>query len=100
MPFGLKNAPAVYQRAMENIFREEINEGWMVVYIDDICVFSRSAEEHCEHLRRTFERDLSQIAIPLVNRMNFETGRNLSLLFGGDKSKYKTISPHSHQNQI
>ncbi|MBW0564209.1 hypothetical protein O181_103924 [Austropuccinia psidii MF-1] len=36
MPFGIKNAPAHFQRMMDTIFQEGILEGWMVVYIDDI----------------------------------------------------------------
>ena len=39
MPFGLKNAPSVFQRKMDNIFRN--NDSFVVVYIDDILVFSR-----------------------------------------------------------
>ncbi|MBW0483398.1 hypothetical protein O181_023113 [Austropuccinia psidii MF-1] len=38
MPFGIKNAPAHFQRMMDRIFQEEILKGWMVVYIDDIII--------------------------------------------------------------
>ncbi|MBW0566569.1 hypothetical protein O181_106284 [Austropuccinia psidii MF-1] len=38
MPFGIKNASADFQRMMDTIFQEEILEGWMVVYIDDIII--------------------------------------------------------------
>ncbi|MBW0487761.1 hypothetical protein O181_027476 [Austropuccinia psidii MF-1] len=38
MSFGIKNAPAHFQRMMDTIFQEEILEGWMVVYIDDIII--------------------------------------------------------------
>nr|AFO11492.1 polyprotein [Sugarcane bacilliform virus] len=48
MPFGLKNAPAVFQRKMDNCFRG--TERFIAVYIDDILVFSNSEEEHAEHL--------------------------------------------------
>ncbi|MBW0464752.1 hypothetical protein O181_004467 [Austropuccinia psidii MF-1] len=40
MPFGIKNAPAHFQRMMDTIFQEQIFEGWMVVYIDDIIIYS------------------------------------------------------------
>ncbi|MBW0572837.1 hypothetical protein O181_112552 [Austropuccinia psidii MF-1] len=46
MPFGIKNAPAHFQRMMETIFQEEILEGWMVVYIDDIIIYSETWEDH------------------------------------------------------
>ncbi|MBW0461490.1 hypothetical protein O181_001205 [Austropuccinia psidii MF-1] len=42
MPFGIKNAPAHFQRMMDTIFQEEILEGWMVVYIDDINIYSET----------------------------------------------------------
>nr|AJW68048.1 ORF3 [Sugarcane bacilliform virus] len=48
MPFGLKNAPAVFQRKMDECFRG--TERFIAVYIDDILVFSNSEEEHAEHL--------------------------------------------------
>lgn len=50
MPFGLKNAPSVFQRKMDNCFRG--TEDFIAVYIDDILVFSRTPEEHAEHLLR------------------------------------------------
>nr|ABI47987.1 ORF4 protein [Dioscorea bacilliform virus] len=49
MPFGLKNAPAVFQRKMDNVFRG--TEDFIAVYIDDILVFSETEEEHLKHLR-------------------------------------------------
>ncbi|MBW0571875.1 hypothetical protein O181_111590, partial [Austropuccinia psidii MF-1] len=38
LPFGIKNAPAHFQRVMDTIFQEEILEGWMVLYITDIII--------------------------------------------------------------
>ncbi|XP_073121324.1 uncharacterized protein [Henckelia pumila] len=55
MPFGLKNAGATYQREMNAIFHDMINHS-IKVYIDDIVVKSRKAEDHVEHLRKSFER--------------------------------------------
>ncbi|MBW0479182.1 hypothetical protein O181_018897 [Austropuccinia psidii MF-1] len=40
IPFGIENAPAHFQRMMNTILKEEILEGWMVVYIDDIIIYS------------------------------------------------------------
>ncbi|MBW0528352.1 hypothetical protein O181_068067 [Austropuccinia psidii MF-1] len=42
MPFDIKNAPSNYQRMMNTIFPEELSEGWLIIYIDDIIVFSES----------------------------------------------------------
>mgnify|MGYP003702833567 FL=1 len=49
MPFGLKNAGATYQRAMNTFFHELIG-GYLECYIDDIEVKSQSMEEHLFHL--------------------------------------------------
>ena len=49
MPFGLKNAPSVFQRNMDNIFRD--NDSFVAVYIDDILVFSKNKKQHIGHLQ-------------------------------------------------
>ncbi|KAJ3705006.1 hypothetical protein LUZ61_008711 [Rhynchospora tenuis] len=48
MPFGLKNAPAIFQRKMDDCFRG--TEDFIAVYIDDILVFSENEEQHAKHL--------------------------------------------------
>ncbi|WJX50210.1 hypothetical protein P8452_36545 [Trifolium repens] len=55
MPFGLKNAGATYQRAMNLIFHEYIDT-FMQVYIDDIVVKSSSKDDHLDHLKKSFEK--------------------------------------------
>jgi len=55
MPFGLKNVGATFQRAMNSMFHDFI-EDFMQVYIDDIVVKSSSEDRHLEHFRRSFER--------------------------------------------
>ena len=49
MPFGIANAPATFQREMQRVFRQRLDKS-VLVYIDDILVFSRTAEEHAEHV--------------------------------------------------
>ena len=49
MPFGLKNAPAIFQRAMEVVLREQYEHA--APYIDDILVFCMSWEGHVNHLK-------------------------------------------------
>ncbi|MBW0488818.1 hypothetical protein O181_028533 [Austropuccinia psidii MF-1] len=50
MPFGIKNAPAHFQRMMDTIFQDEILEGWMVVYINDIIIYSETWEDHMQYI--------------------------------------------------
>ena len=54
MPFGLKNAGATYQRMVSRMFGQQIHD-IMEVYIDDMVVKSRNAEDHLHHLAEVFE---------------------------------------------
>ena len=53
MLFGLKNAPAVFQRKMDTCFRGTGH--FIAVYIDDILVFSENEKDHAQHLARMLE---------------------------------------------
>jgi hypothetical protein len=53
IPFGLMNAGATFQQAMDIAFIGE-RDKFVVIYLDDITVFSKSDREHCCHLRRVF----------------------------------------------
>nr|XP_027083543.1 uncharacterized protein LOC113705834 [Coffea arabica] len=55
MPFGLKNAGATYQRTMTTLFHDMIHKE-MEVYVDDIIIKSKKAEDHLIDLRKLFER--------------------------------------------
>ncbi|MBW0550359.1 hypothetical protein O181_090074 [Austropuccinia psidii MF-1] len=50
MPFGIKNSPSHYQRMMNTIFPEELSEGWLIIYIDYIIVFSETWDNHLSRL--------------------------------------------------
>ncbi|MBW0538731.1 hypothetical protein O181_078446 [Austropuccinia psidii MF-1] len=54
--FGIKNAPAHFQRMMDTIFPEEILEGWMVVYIDNIIIYSETWEDHVQYIDRVLSK--------------------------------------------
>ena len=56
MFFGLTNSPATFQTMMNDIFCEEIMEGWVVIYMDDILVHSKNEQEHKIHVCRILEK--------------------------------------------
>ena len=55
MPFGLSNSPATFQRLMEAILGD-LNYGSLLLYLDDILVFSDTFESHLERLEVVFQR--------------------------------------------
>lgn len=55
MPFGLKTAPATFQRTMDNVLRG-LQGLHCMVYLDDVIIFSSSLDEHLQKLRLIFDR--------------------------------------------
>jgi hypothetical protein len=55
MPFGLTNAPTYFMYLMNKVFMEYLDK-FIVVFIDDIVVYSKNEEEHTEHLHMVLQK--------------------------------------------
>jgi hypothetical protein len=55
MPFGLKNAPATFQRLMDTVLRSCHEKVQAMVYLDDVIIYSHSAKDHMNYLRDVFD---------------------------------------------
>jgi hypothetical protein len=55
MSFGLTNAPAYFMYLMNSVFMPELDK-FVVVFIDDILIYSKTKEDHTNHLRVVLQR--------------------------------------------
>ncbi|QRW23764.1 Transposon Tf2-7 polyprotein [Rhizoctonia solani] len=70
MPFGLCNAPAAFQHFMNEIFRD-ILDVYVVVYLDNILIFSESRELHTKHLQEVLKRLQDNACYCNLEKCNF-----------------------------
>src|SRR3990167_101365 len=54
LPFGLHSAPAEFMKFMNENFAQQLNEGWLSVYLDDLLVHSATLEKHLDYLTNLF----------------------------------------------
>jgi len=54
LPFGLTNAPATFMTLMNDVFREFLDD-FVIVYLDDILIYSKTREEHLQHLHQVLQ---------------------------------------------
>ena len=55
MPFGLTNAPTVFQHMANDVFREFLDL-FVIIYLDDILVFSKTLSDHRCHVRQVLQK--------------------------------------------
>jgi hypothetical protein len=55
LPFGLTNAPATFMQLMQDVFREYLDD-FVIVFLDDILIYSRSEKEHVVHVRKVLQK--------------------------------------------
>ncbi|MBW0518459.1 hypothetical protein O181_058174 [Austropuccinia psidii MF-1] len=98
MPFRIMNAPSHFQRMMNEIFCEELSEEWLIIYIDDIIVCSKTWEEHMYRLSRVLTKIQSVNMKISLKKCHFwfkelkELGHVVSgLSLGIDKNKVAAV---------
>lgn len=77
MPFGLSNAPATFQSLMNDVFRPHLRR-FVLVFFDDILVYSKTKEDHKEHL---------ELVLQLLRRNQLYTNRK-KCQFGSERVEY------------
>lgn len=77
MPFGLKNAPATFQKLVNKVFKDQLGRN-IEAYIDDMIVKSKAKEDHVEDLRETFDN---------LRRYNMKLNPK-KCVFGVDSDKF------------
>ncbi|GJU11752.1 putative reverse transcriptase domain-containing protein [Tanacetum coccineum] len=70
MPFGLTNAQAVFMDLMNRVCKPYLDK-FMIVFIDDILIYSKSEEEHAEHLKLVLELLKKEELYPNFQSLNF-----------------------------
>jgi hypothetical protein len=70
MSFGLTNAPTYFMYLMSKVFMEYLDK-FVVVFIDDILIYSRSEEDHEEHLRLVLQKLQEHKLYAMVSKSEF-----------------------------
>ncbi|PKU69153.1 hypothetical protein MA16_Dca002423 [Dendrobium catenatum] len=78
MPFGLKNAPSIFQRKMDNIFG---HLNYVMVYIDDILITSHILKEHYKHIKEVLKLCINNGIILSKKKKKIEDTKELQKKF-------------------
>ena len=110
MFFGLCNAPATFQTFVNEIFRDLIGTGKVVIYLDDILIFSEDAEEHKRLVKQVFKilKDNKLYLKPSKCEFDVSTVKFLGYILGNggvrmDPKKVDAVKdwpPPKNKNQL
>ncbi len=72
MPFGLVNSPSVFQSFINDVFREMLDH-YVIVYIDDILIYSETLQKHIQHVRSVLQRLIKYQLYAKLEKCEFHT---------------------------
>lgn len=90
LPFGLKTSPAIFQRILSSIIRRHKLSDFCVNYIDDILIFSKTFQEHVDHLSQLLESIMKEGFRLKLSKCTFASD---SVKYLGHVIKNNSISP-------
>ncbi|GBG73252.1 hypothetical protein CBR_g12970 [Chara braunii] len=96
MPFGLTNAPATFHCLMDKVLRHQLNR-FVVVYLDDILIFSKTMEEHLKHLEEVLQV-LKEAQLHL-NLEKSEFGRD-NVIYLGHRLSANGLEPEATKVEV
>eukprot|EP01129_Flabellula_baltica_P013145 TRINITY_DN605_c0_g2_i1.p1 TRINITY_DN605_c0_g2~~TRINITY_DN605_c0_g2_i1.p1 ORF type:complete len:1627 (-),score=286.22 TRINITY_DN605_c0_g2_i1:702-5582(-) len=70
LPFGINNAPVVFQRCMEAVFAAFLYD-FVLIYIDDIVIFSDNFSDHLDHIEKVLDACISRNIVLNMKKSNF-----------------------------
>ncbi len=70
MPFGLANSPSVFQAFINDVFRDMLNQ-FVIVYIDDILIYTDSLETRVKHVRAVLQRLIKHQLYAKIQKCEF-----------------------------
>lgn len=79
LPFGVMNGPATFQSMMNDILRPFLRK-FVLVFFDDILVYSKSQQEHCQHLQLVLQTLVEHSLV--LNRKKCEFGKDVVAYLG------------------
>ncbi len=97
MPFGMKNAPSVFQREMQRVLGERVGRG-LFVFIDDILIYTKTVDEHEEMVKWVLQR-LCEEGYYVVRRIVYQG--EISQTGESDRGvRRKKRSCHGHSRTV